>query len=291
MYDRFICCRMVSVSDRSLLVDKAVVAAVSVIADRTKNSDQGINHHSGKDSDWISWSKRFSLQDMLGTNPTYKNETLHFNVSLNLAKGKTRNRKNKLRIQGAFHNITSYSIFGQLDSNCKDELNKQTEYELTDDEMKDSGRLISLIEKEYDRVIDFVRNMWVSLNNRKLERDIEMIDLPQKLTDIFEEKGITVEVKVENTTNCAEVKVHLAEDMGSLIMKVNDTSKWSYYYCSGIFNVIIDVFDIHSSTELVTEKIENLFRKLAETVKYLVDMVKIVKADRENLGIVCTDDD
>lgn len=282
---------MVSVSDRSLLMDKAVVAAVSVTAERTKNADQGVSHHSGKDSDWISWSKRFRLQDMLGTNQKYKDEMLYFNVSLNLAKGKIRNKKNKLRIQGAFHNITSYSIFGQLDSNCKDELNKQTEYELTDDEMKDSGRLISLIEKEYDRVIAFVRNMWVNLNNKKLERDIEMIDLPQKLTDIFKEKGVTVEVKVENTTNCAVVKVYLAEDMGSLEMKVNDTSKWSYYYCMGIFNVINDVFDIHSSTELVTEKIENLFRKLAETVKYLVDMRKAVKADRENLGIVCTDDD
>lgn len=291
MYDRFICSRMVSVSDRSLLMDKAVVAAVSVTAERTKNADQGVSHHSGKDSDWISWSKRFRLQDMLGTNQKYKDEMLYFNVSLNLAKGKIRNKKNKLRIQGAFHNITSYSIFGQLDSNCKDELNKQTEYELTDDEMKDSGRLISLIEKEYDRVIAFVRNMWVNLNNKKLERDIEMIDLPQKLTDIFKEKGVTVEVKVENTTNCAVVKVYLAEDMGSLEMKVNDTSKWSYYYCMGIFNVINDVFDIHSSTELVTEKIENLFRKLAETVKYLVDMRKAVKADRENLGIVCTDDD
>lgn len=291
MYDRFICCRMVRVSDRSLLSDKAVVAAVSAIADRTKNSDQGISHHSGKDSDWISWSKRFFLQDMLGTNPTYKSEMLCFNVSLHLAKGKTRNRKNKLRIQGGFHNITSYSIFGQLDSNCKDELKKQTEYELTDDEMKDSDRLISVIEKEYDRVIEFVRNMWVSLNNRKLERDIEMLDLPQKLIDIFKEKGVTVEAKVENTTNCAEVKVHLPEDMGSLIMKVNDLSKWSYYYSTGIFDVINDVFDVHSSTELVTEKIENLYRKLAETVKYLVDMRKAVKADRENLGIVCTDDD
>ena len=291
MYDRLICGRWVKVSDRSLLTDKAVVAAVSVIADRTKNSDQGISHHSGKDSDWISWGKRFYLQDMLGTNPTYKNETLNFNVSLNLAKGKTRNRKNKLRIQGGFHNITSYSIFGQLDSNCKDELKKQTEYELTDDEMKDSDRLISVIEKEYDRVIEFVRNMWVSLNNRKLERDIEMLDLPQKLIDIFKEKGVTIEVKVENTVNCAEVKVHLAEDMGSLIMKVNDSNKWSYYYSTGIFNVINDVFDVHSSTELVTEKIENLFRKLAETVKYLIDMRKAVKADRENLGIVCTDDD
>ena len=79
--------------------------------------------------------------------------------------------------------------------------------------------------------------------------------------------------------------------MGSLIMKVNDSNKWSYYYSTGIFNVINDVFDVHSSTELVTEKIENLFRKLAETVKYLIDMRKAVKADRENLGIVCTDDD
>lgn len=291
MHDRFICCRTVRISDRSLLMDKAVVCAVSVIADRTMNSEQGISHHGGKDSDWIAWSKRFNLQDMLGTNPTYKNEQLYFNVSLDLAKGKTRNRKNKLRIHGNFHNITSYSIFGQLESNCKEELNKQAEYELTDDEVKDSDRLISVIEKEYDRVIEFVRNNWVSLNNRKLERDIEMIDLPQKLTDIFEEKGVTVKVKVENTTNCAEVKVHLAEDMGSLIMKVNDISKWSYYYCTGIFNVINDVFDIYSTTELVTEKIENLFRKLAETVKYLVDMREAVKADRENLGIICTDDD
>jgi len=291
MYDRYICNRWVKVSDRSLLTNKAVADAVSEIADCTKNSDQCVSYHSGKDSDWLSWSKRFRLQDMLGTNPTYKNELLYFNVCLDLAKGKTRNKKNKLRIQGAFHNITSYSIFGQLDTNCKDELKNQKIYELTDAEIMDSAGLTSVIEKEYNRVIEFVRSMWVKLNNKKLERDIEMIDLPQKLIDIFKEKGVTVEAKVENTTNCAEVKVHLDEDMGSLIMKVDDTSKWSYNYSTGIFDVMIDVFDIHSSTELVTEKIENLFSKLAETVKYLVDMRKAVKADRKNLGIVCTDDD
>lgn len=212
----------------------------------------------GKDS--FSFSIWKDLNDVFGLNFYQKdpdNDIQHHITMLadfEMGKGKKNAGKNKLTIR------TAVSVPGSSDANPyyvlyhKFETYPVVEFKSefsSDDFIADPLKYAKQIESAVDTTIQRVKDAWVELHDEQISRDIELMNVPDMITEAFAKHGVPVKSEFKNSLTYAEIHVtteYNPKHVGYMILHYADGGKWEFTETRGNFDFIDNLFDLRNSS-------------------------------------------